>query len=353
MIKGGIAVMLLSLAAMIALQSSAFSYAGIVKLNKTAVLNGVTEVRLFSGAKPNQTSAATLVEGTNYSVDNTNDPTYRIYNIYDAPGTPAWLLLLKGTSTYSIISGAMGTTVPPTTTYDSAKFYTTGIPEAPTGLTIEAGYESAKATWSLNTNDYEIYGVDVQVAKDAGFSSSLMNDKDGNSTTALGNQWNNSNTSLVMSQFVDGRTLEAGTTYYIQVRAKVDGVDASNWTSNNFTMKSGGGPLSVTLNLQPGLNSFSLGIPSAAGNWYGRKDGVNYTLTTVQTLVTALGGASNVSTFGYVTAGTSGAVTGVKEQDGTFAGTANFLAENLRQTQGYQIYIKNTPVIMTISNTAP
>jgi hypothetical protein len=106
----------------------------------------------------------------------------------------------------------------------------------------------------------------------------------------------------------------------------------------------GGGSVSATLNLAPGLNFFSLGVPSAGGKWY-----VGATqLTTVQNLIDAIG-QDRVSTFGYVDA--TGTVVGVRNQGGTLTGTTGFTGSALSQTQGYQVFITpGAPISLTIKN---
>jgi hypothetical protein len=255
MIKGGITVVLLALAAVIVLPSAAFSYAGIVRLSKAAVLSGVTDVKLFSGTKPNQTSLATLAEGSNYTVDNTTNPTYRIYNIYDAPGSPAYLLLLKG-STYSIISGAMGTTVPPTTTFDSAPSYKLGKPDAPQTLTEKHGYETAKVNWALNDKTdgtgFEYSWLNVELASDASYTTKIK-------TTTLGKTL-----AYAMGELVDGSKLDSGKQYWFRVNGLVDGVAPSDWSEITYTTLSGAGaltPTTETWNLKvsgTGINTFAI-----------------------------------------------------------------------------------------------
>jgi len=238
-IKGGstpvLALCLLFLASYLA---PAFGYAGIAKL-KEDMLSGVETVHVFSGEKPNQKSEATsgdlvlLNKDDNYEIDDANDDTYRIYNIYDAPSKPVYLLLLKSDK-YAILGAVpMGTTVPVTTPYDSAKFYKNGKPDAPSVLPFEVGYETAKAAWTLSS-DYDYSQIEIEVATHSGFGSDdLLADSDNNTTTQSGKI-----SEYKVGSLIDGRVLETnadGIKYFFRLRGKVAGVDPSVWMDSHFT----------------------------------------------------------------------------------------------------------------------
>lgn len=296
--KGVIAALILLL---LACSDLAFGYAGIVKLNKTGVLNGVTEVRLVSGGRPNQTSVANLDTTSNYSIDTSSDPTYNTYNIYNTSSDPTYLLLLKGTANYAIIGASMGTTVPITTPVDSVTFYKTGQPTPPTIGTIVAGYETAKVPITYDPN-YEYSGVSIQVANDSGFTS-LLKDAGGNSTTSGGVMGQ-----YLMGELIDGRVLQSGSTYYFGISGSVAGVAASTVASKSFTTKAGGagGPVTKTWTLSfnvKGVNTISLPFASVTSTINSKPAGAIGTFT-VGDLIAEINnqikaGGGQVSVFGW------------------------------------------------------
>lgn len=111
--------------------------------------------------------------------------------------------------------------------------------------------------------------------------------------------------------------------------------------------------LSVILTLQPGLNTFSLGIPSTdTGKWYAQLGNAATTeIVTINDLIAKIGTAE-VSTVGYVKAGKSGEVLGAKRVgDNWVQNPSGFLDGKLSATQGYQIFIKGAAAIsLTIKN---
>lgn len=146
----------------------------------------------------------------------------------------------------------------------------------------------------------------------------------------------------------------AGATYNIRAWnrnwfSSID--DAANKVTDDWTLLGGSGvpgTLSTTVSFSNGLNFFSLGMPAGGGNWYVGTTAFN----TVGGLITALGGPTRVSTFGYVD--NSGNLVGVKvNAEGTdFDETGLALSTPLSATQGYQVYMKGltVPLVLTISN---
>lgn len=357
-IRGGLAVLLL-----LALAVQVLAYAGIVKINKANVLSGVT-VYVFGGTRPNQksdqNSPGALVLNTNYSIDDTNDPIYRIYNIYNSPSEPAYLLLLNpNTNTYAILSASLGTTVPETTTFNTAKFYKTGKPVAPTITTIEAGYETAKAEMSYS-GDYEYSGVDIAVW-DYEKNNSI------GTTTSLGGK----PTDYKIGELVDGRKLETdanGKKYKFQIQGKVDGVDPSDWATMDFNTKGLGaaGPQTFTLTLEsgvpgkPGINFFAMPF---AGPWYVYKedgskilhDGTTNEVTNAYHLIKAINvakGSKVVSTFGKwdkTNQSDAGVLIANNDPDSDPAKSA-LQNISLQQGEGYQVYVTQK-VTLVIKNT--
>ncbi|MFA4844095.1 MAG: hypothetical protein WC632_04000 [Candidatus Margulisiibacteriota bacterium] len=228
-LKGGLVSVFLVALLLPILQGSAFGYAGIVKIN-SGILAGVPVI-VFSGSKPNQTTPADS-PSTNYTVETVGG--YVVYNIYAAPSAATYLLL-KTASTYSILPVSMGTTIPPTTTYDTATFYKMGPPNDPVILGKLWGYETAKVSWSLSENTdgtgFEYSGIELQLATDNGYANLVVRMPQNETLTSTSKIY-----SWALGELVDGRKLTSGTSYWFRVRGLVDGVAPSGWAKADFTM---------------------------------------------------------------------------------------------------------------------
>jgi len=226
-LKGGLVSVFLAALLLPILQGSAFGYAGIVNINSSLVTGPVI---IFSGPKPNQT---TLKDSPNTNYDYKIVGGYVVYNIYDAPSAATYLLL-KTASTYSILPVSMGTTIPPTTTYDTATFYKMGPPNNPVILGKLWGYETAKVSWSLKEDTdgtgFEYSGIELELATDKGYQNLVVRKPQNETLTSTSKTY-----SWSMGELVDGRTLTNGTSYWFQVRGLVDGVASSGWAQADFT----------------------------------------------------------------------------------------------------------------------
>lgn len=326
--------MALLLLACLALPVAAVQYAGNIFIS-SAVLNGATITGVFS-SQPNQATSgpgdvpATINDNIVY-----NGITYAKQIIIEGSSAKTVWILFSKSGYYGMASASLGDYSAPNIILSAFTFYKTGAPTAPTIGDISTGYETAKVLSLTYDSNYNYSGVSINIV--GALPADIV-------------ESGSKPTSYSMGELVEGHTLVSGQTYTFQIRGKVAGVDPelSAWSSKEFKMKSGGGTQSVDLILVPGLNSFSLGIPSNEAD-------INWTIgavsiKTINDLITAFGGSAKVSTFGYIQPGTSGTVDGTKFVNGDFD-NETFRARNLSATQGYQVFILGTEnVTVTVSN---
>lgn len=263
-LKGGLALLIAAIIIASSAAVNAATYVGNVFIS-TAVLNGGSIAGVFS-AKPNQgggTPQTTLQTPNDYVIQDGvsyNGVTYDKTIIFKgSPVQYPYILFTKG-GFYSIAQvNKLEDKSSPNIVLPALTYYKTGSPDVPKTLVLVAGFETAKATWGLNTTDFELSGVDLEVAKDVGFTQPV------GTLTSTGVI-----TSYAFGELVDGRKLDPGTNYWFHVRAKVDGVAPSAWTNASdgaFTTKSGGIGSTFTINIKRtmasglGINSFS--VPKA------------------------------------------------------------------------------------------
>lgn len=335
--------------------------------------NNSVQISVFSSGT-DQTGNGTPLDPKAYTINRNasyqgNTPSVLI-DIGDCPASTAYILLKDQPATRYAIIPASTPDIPGSDQTPSITSYLLGSPKDPKNLAVVAGYESAQATWSLDTINYQISGVDVQVATDNAFQN-LINDESGNATTAAPNAWAPSSTSFVINQYVDGRTLTAGSTYYFQVRAKVAGVNPSAWVPITVPMKSGSSaPQFLSYVFKPGINFFSMpfGFDSNS-RWYsfdGNGNALQYSdslgnntnyIVKAYDLIKAINtmaGQKVVSTFGDWDES--------KQQDGGILLDKNndpdkdpamttLIGKVLTQGRGYQVYV-TAPVTLIIKNTA-
>ena len=353
--RRGVGIFILLLSAGWFLCNPACGYAGNIFV-ETSVLDGAT-VYLFS-ASPNQSydesSPGYLTEGEseNYTI-NTEDYTgYYAYVVHNCSTSRAYILVVTG-SQYSILSATLGSTVP-TNTYPTATWYTLGSPSTPTDILVNALYETAKASWEIDSVNYQMSGVDLQIATDVGFTSIVAED-DGD-TTELG-----AVEEYTTGQLIDGRTLSPSTNYYLRVRASVSGVADSAWSSGTEFSTLGTPAQTYSLSLESlvdettgfGINAFSMPFASP---WYidGNQIETAYDLV-VEINIAA--GSNVVSSFGYWDSENQVVVGVMIDYDSE---TPNDIASEdvtaldveLLQGVGYQVYVTEDVTDIVISNTS-
>ncbi len=241
--------------------------------------------------------------------------------------------------------------------------------EAPGSLVVDpasVGYDAAKISWSLNTANYEISGVQLSYGEDA--AATDKGSVAGLSTGSSGN--------YTFGELLGGMKLEPNKTYYIKMRAKnqwknpLDQTEWGSW-SQIYTMNTKSLPEGVlqidpgTITLRNGINFISMpfnrkddgsvewyAYDGATGNAINAINGTNK-LTTPQELVTVINAlsvmnqnpAQIISTFGrWVEDGQPGQTSdkGVlfenKNPNQIAKGSWQNVGE-LKAERGYQVYI--------------
>ncbi len=298
--------------------SPALAYITYVHVDNS-LLSGATITVFSQAGAPAQNSSQTLVQGTNYTVE--ENVTYdghdcRRYSLLNIPNNKAYLLLVKS-GQYAVAGPfAAGTTAPTYHYVGALTYYKTGNPDAPGSLAITSGYETAKATWTLNDaadgTGFKYDGVILQVATDSNFAQLVVPASGGGlqrlvtSTTITP-----AVLQYAMGKLVDGRELltdEDGVDYWFRVRGTVAGGFQSSWSSGQFTtLPVGGGTAGsfsrVRLFLAPAsqthINTFCLPFDPAKGI---NETDLTASCATIGELITAINtktGSDNVTVFGW------------------------------------------------------
>lgn len=279
------------------------------RLNNTTIL-GAGSALVFCNQAPSQDDTATagslylLTKDTHYFVDTTAYSGYTKYGVTKTPVTTTnGYLLLKDSGKYAVASFTLGSPVGPADQkIETATWYKSGDPAAPSNVEVTAGFETAKATWQLSA-DYNYSSIELTLKKGADI---VTNKSLGGSSTAYS-----------FGKLVDGTGLDSSTSYEVslvgKVKAKADG--SSSYSSTTATK----GFTTLTSSLaekmetwtfrkptaKTGINTFAIpfnlakGIKDASGN--------TVTLATINDLIGAIntqakaGGASGnvVTVFGW------------------------------------------------------
>jgi len=337
----------------------AFAYITYVHVDNTLV-GGDVVVTVFASA-PNQNSTQTLVEGTNYTIE--QDVSYqghtcRRYSLLNIPNSSAYLLF-KRPGYYAIGGGYVAGSSAPTYHYvGSVTYYRTGAPTPPTIGNISVGYETAKVdslTYNPDNPDYLYAGTSLEVIG-----------------AASPNQFNQGAIeSYSMGEYVQGTKLESGLTYTFRISAYAAGTVYGDSSTKPFTMKIGGGAQKQVMTFESGTANGLYGItffsmpfpPDANGKWYAfnKNTGVAIILpstgtneiTTAADLVGIINllAPDTVSTFGYWDKN----LTQQKAKGVMFTYTPSYretpteadltlTGMKLKEGEGYQVYI-NVPKV--------
>jgi hypothetical protein len=248
-IIGGIAIFVFF---WIALSTAANAlYAGNVYINNNLFEAGVT-VKFFNGGC-NQGSTDNIPEQAISSVGN-----YQRYEFQNLPSAGMTVLFEKagGTSGLYAIAGTngLGANQPVDSTIDSVTYYYKGKPAPPIVADsggIVSGFETAKLKYTLDTN-YQYNAVYFRLAGTV--NNQVLSDVISGINKSSGQPEDTTDiaSSYPFGEYVDGRKLTPGTTYYIGLWGTVAGVaDSSDYSTNGnsgttgvlvFTTKQGGGP---------------------------------------------------------------------------------------------------------------
>lgn len=234
---------------------------------------GTDSALVFCNTKPYQDDNATngslylLVKNDHYFVDTTAYPGYTKYGVTKTLVTTTnGYIMLKQTGKYAVAPFTLGSPVGPADEpIESVTWYRTGIPDAPANLAVQAGFETAKVTWTLSS-DYDYSSIELTVRKTS--DGSIVYATGNTSPTVLSGR----TTSYALGELVDGRVLMPGTEYQVNLQAKVKAkADNSKYYTSipaaiSFTTLSGVGgaqkkvyDLRIQLNqAQPGNNEVQL-----------------------------------------------------------------------------------------------
>jgi len=227
-----------------------------------ANFGGDPAIDVFSSSTDQSGSGTALTLNTNYTIDTNamyqgTEPSIAI-DISNCPADAAYILL-KGTDRYAIV-GASTPAIPGADQTPGITSYLLGKPDAPIVADngIVAGFETAQVTWTTNPN-YNYNAVYFKLSKSPDLSNPIQ---------TKSQDYNSVSPPYAFGEYVDGRKLDSGATYFIGLWATVAGVPASDYSKNAgstaagvnvlvFKTKSGGagGAADVTYYLSKEANS--------------------------------------------------------------------------------------------------
>ncbi|MDD5593460.1 MAG: hypothetical protein PHG97_01795 [Candidatus Margulisbacteria bacterium] len=333
---------------------------------------GIDNALVFCGAAPYQDDDATNVPAglyllgmpNDYEIDKLAYPGYAKYWVKKTPvETNYGNILLKSAGKYAVVPFTLGSPAGPADEpINTVTWYDAGVPELASDITVEAGYETARATWKVNKAkicNYSIFEITVVKKADGTTVNAIVNGVPTSPTVLSGGA-----RSYAFGELIDGRKLESGTKYEVMIVGKVqkkavksgDPIDyyASAPGAAAFTTLSGGAGAKFTINIKRtmvsglGINSFS--VPMAVTTVGGTNTPLDGTsITTAYDLcdfINKFYGASKslVRSFGTwdETAQLESGATISYSAPGVIDGASStaLKAINLQAGRGYQVFVK-------------